>query len=260
MVVNTTVDEPRRPMEQSGGDLPGPIQAAWGLRERPVKGPRPGLTLDRIVEAGIKIAVAEGLEAVSMSRVASELGSSAMSLYRYVASKDELLALMVDAAAYPVPEMVPDESWRAGLERWAWAERAMYQRHPWIVRIPISGPPALPGQISWLEKGLAAMAGTGLPEGEKLSIMLLLTGFVRNAAMLEADIGAAIRSGDQATLELMAGYGRLLKRLTDPAAFPALHAVIDAGVFEMDDEPDDEFSFGLARVLDGVDALIRDRA
>ena len=246
-------------MEERGAGLPGPIEAAWGLRERPVKGPRPGLSLDRIVEAGTKVADAEGLAAVSMGRVASELGSSAMSLYRYVTSKDELLALMVDAAAHPVPEIDPGMGWRAGLERWAWAERDMYKRHPWILRIPISGPPALPGQIAWLERGLAALGGTPLEAGEKLSIILLLTGYVRNAAMLEADIGEVLRSGDQSALELMTGYGRILRRLTDAARYPALHAVIDAGVFEAEDEPDDDFIFGLARIMDGIDALIRTR-
>jgi AcrR family transcriptional regulator len=260
MGVNTeSHSEPREAMQERGSGLPGPIEAAWGLRGRPVKGPRPGLSLDRIVEAGVKVADAEGLAAVSMGRVAAELSSSAMALYRYVRSKDELLALMVDACAHPLPELDPGAGWRAGLEGWAWAERAMYRRHPWILRVPISGPPALPGQLAWLERGLAALGGTGLEEGEKLSIILLLTGYVRNAGMLEADIGEVLRSGDQSALELMTGYGRVLRRLLDRDRYPALHAVIDAGVFEEEDEPDYDFIFGLQRVLDGIGALISRR-
>ena len=65
-------------------DLPASIEAAWGLRERPHRGPKPGLSLARIVEAGVQVAEAEGLAAVSMSRVAAELGAAPMSLYRYV--------------------------------------------------------------------------------------------------------------------------------------------------------------------------------
>ena len=71
--------------------LPASIAAAWGLRERPARGPKPGLSLERIVAAAVAVARAEGVEAVSMSRVARELGSSPMSLYRYVGAKDELV-------------------------------------------------------------------------------------------------------------------------------------------------------------------------
>lgn len=126
--------------------LPASIETAWGLRERPGKGPRPGLSLERIVAAGVRVAAAEGLAAVSMSRVATDLGASTMSLYRYVAAKDELLTLMMDAAAGPPPADLPrpGETWRDGLSRWAWAYRAILHEHPWIVRIPISGPPAAP--------------------------------------------------------------------------------------------------------------------
>src|SRR5712671_3424045 len=78
-------------------DLPASIEAAWGRRERPHRGPKPGLSLSRIVGAGVRIAEADGLAAVSMSRVAAEVGAAPMSLYRHVASKDELVTLMVDA-------------------------------------------------------------------------------------------------------------------------------------------------------------------
>ena len=104
------------------------------------------------------------------------------------------------------------------------------------------------------------MGDTGLEEGEKLSVMLLLTGFVRSQAMLEAEIAAAQAAGAAPPdAELLGAYGRLLSRLTDPERFPALHAVIAAGVFDEEDEPDDEFTFGLERVLDGIETLIENR-
>lgn len=246
--------------EDNGVDLPTSIAAAWGLRERRTKGPKPGLSVERIVATAIKIAVSDGLAAVTMSRVATDLGTSAMSLYRYVAAKDELLALMVDAAlGAPSPAPAPDEGWRAGLSRWAWAYLAGLRRHPWILRIPISGPPATPNQIAWLEDGLRSLSRTGLTEREKISVILLLGGFVRNEATLTADIAAAYRASGSTEAEMMPAYGRLLARLTDARQFPALHAVIAAGVFDHPDDPDDEFVFGLARVLDGIDALARAR-
>jgi AcrR family transcriptional regulator len=250
--------------DDSGTGLPASIEAAWGLRARPTKGPRPGLSLERIVEAAMRIAAADGLAAVSMGRVAADLGVSTMALYRYVAAKDELLALMVDATAASVPAApAPGESWREGLSRWAWAELAIHRRHPWGLRIPISGPPATPNQVAWLERGLQCLRDTGLAEGEKLSVMLLLTGFVRNWAMLEADLAEAAAASGAGEPAAMSGYGRLLVRLTDAERFPALHAVIEAGVFDEPDGPDDpdaEFVFGLERVLDGIEALVRARA
>lgn len=238
--------------------LPASIEAAWGVRRRRRKGPKPGLDLERIVAAAVKVAAAEGIEAVSMSRVASELGSSAMSLYRYVAAKDELLALMVDAAFdEPVAPAPPEERWRDGMTRWAWTYHDALRRHPWVLRVPISGPPVTPNQIAWLEDGLRSLGATGLAEGEKLSVILLVSGYVRNEATLSADLAAAARSGDG---QVMPTWSQQLARLTDAARFPALHAALASDVFDQDDDPDDEFSFGLERLLDGIEALVRRRA
>jgi AcrR family transcriptional regulator len=262
MAVNRTRAEA---MDDHGGTgLPASIEAAWGVRERPARGPRPALSLDRIVAAAVKVADADGMGALSMSRIAAELGVSTMSLYRYVAAKDELLALMVDAAYEPPPRPAPGEGWRHSLERWAWAELAVYRRHPWVLRISIPGPPTTPNQVAWLEWGLGSLAGTGLPEGEKLSAILLLTGYVRNQATLEADIAAALAAG-VAGAQPMTAYGRTLARLTDPERFPALHAAIAAGALDApegeigEEDMDDEFTFGLERVLDGIETLIEKR-
>jgi AcrR family transcriptional regulator len=247
--------------DQDGTGLPASIEAAWGVRTRPSKGPRPALSLERIVAAAARVAAADGLPAVSMSRVADDLGVSTMSLYRYVAAKDELLALMADLTfeAAPAPRG-PGESWRDGLSRWAWTELAVYRRNPWVLRIPISGPPVTPNTIAWLERGLDCLRDTGLAEGEKLSAMLLLTGFVRSQATFQADIAAAQAAGAAApNPEMMSSYGRLIARLTDPERFPALHAVLTAGVFDEPDEGDDDFVFGLERVLDGIETLIEKR-
>ena len=118
--------------------LPASLDAAWGRRARPTKGPKPGLSLERIVAAAVALAHAEGLGAVSMARVASELGSSPMSLYRYVDAKDELLALMVDAALGDPPPPPAGEGWRDGLARWAWGYHDALRRHPWALHVPIS--------------------------------------------------------------------------------------------------------------------------
>ena len=236
--------------------IPPSIELAWGLRDRGVRGPKRGLTLERIVEAGIAIAREEGLDALSMSRVARELGVGTMSLYRYVAAKGELLTLMVDTALGTPPPAAEGEGWRTGLARWAVAVREAYRRHPWGLKVPIDGPPLGPNNVAWLDNALRALVDTPLSEQQKLSSVLLVSGFVRNDATLTADFAAA--SGGQ---QVMPGYGTLLAQLTDEADFPALHRAIASGALDDEDNIDHEFDFGLERVLDGIEVLIeRERA
>jgi AcrR family transcriptional regulator len=235
--------------------IPASVAAAWGRRDPPSRGPKPGLSLERIVEAGVHVASSEGLAAVSMARVAQELGASTMSLYRYVNAKDELLTLMVDAAVGPPPPTAPDEGWRDALSRWAWSQHERMRRHPWAVRVPIGGPPTTPNQVAWMESVLWALRDTGLAEDEKASVLLLVSGYVRNEATLTAELMEAGFISD----EQMMGYSRLLATLADPDRFPALHRLLDAGVFDRADPPEKEFGFGLERILDGVEALVSAR-
>ena len=245
----------------SGTGLPASIRALWGLREPAHKGPKRGLTLERIVDAAVKVAAADGLGAVSMSRVAADLGASTMALYRYVDSKDELLTLMFDVGLGPPPETAnADAGWRAGLSSWAWGVREAYHQNPWGLRIPISGPPITPNQIAWLDRGLLAMGGTGLAEAEKLSVILLLSSFVRSEATIAADFAEAMTEPDSTVAQLMAGYGRMLTTLVDPVRMPSVWSAIKSGSLDDEDNPDAEFIFGLDRILDGVDVLIRSRA
>ena len=230
------------------------------MRTRPGRGPKPGLSLSRIVDAAVKIAVSDGLAAVSMNRVATDLGTSAMSLYRYVAAKDELLTLMIDAAVGAPPPAEPGEDWRSGMSRWARGQLHSFRRHPWIL-IPISAPPITPNQVVWLENGLTALRGAKLGPQEKMSVILLVSGFVRNWATLTADLTAAALAGGGTDPDPQIAYGRTLARLIDPLRFPEIHEIIGTGVLDdEDDDFDNEFVFGLDRVLDGVEALISSRA
>ncbi|MEV4496839.1 TetR/AcrR family transcriptional regulator [Micromonospora arborensis] len=247
--------------DDSGPVLPPAIESAWGLRDRPPKGPRPQMSVPTIVDAAVRVADTDGLAAVSMSRVAKELGAATMALYRYVGSKDELLMLMVDTGYGPPPGPPPAEAdWRAGLTRWAWADHEVLRRRPWLLHVPISGPPITPQQLGWMEDGLRCLDDTTLAEGEKTSVLLLITGYIRNEASLTAQIIEGSRAAGIEPGEMMPAYSRMVARLIDPSRFPALHRVLAAGVLDQDDDPDDEFTFGLDRILDGIEALIRRRA
>ncbi len=243
-------------------ELPANLAAAWGLRTRPGKGPKPGLTLERIVAAGVQVAATEGLGAVSMSRVAAELGAATMSLYRYVTAKNELLDLMVDAAIGPPPAAPPPgEDWREGMLRFARMHLGVLRRQPWIVRVPITSPPLTPNQVAWMDHGLGVLAGTTLEEHEKLSTIMTVSGITRNWALLTADITAAAQASGTTADEAMLTYGQLLARLADPVRFPAVGRLLASGILDIpDDVPDADLEFGLARVLDGVATLMDRRA
>src|SRR6202035_474722 len=113
--------------------LPPGLDLLWGRRGRGQRGPKPGLSIDAIVAAAIRLADAEGLEAVSMARVAEQLGFTTMSLYRHVSSKEELLQLMWNGSAQGAEELViTGDDWRARLRVWGMVQREMMDRHPWI--------------------------------------------------------------------------------------------------------------------------------
>lgn len=240
-------------------EIPAALAAAWDDHGRPAMEPRTGLSRARIVDVAIELADADGLGALSMGKVAARLGFTTMSLYRHVRSKDELVLLMQDAAVGPPPFDVPPGDWRAGLERWAWDVLARFRAHPWILQtIPMFGPPATPHQLAWLERGLQALAATPLREPEKLATMLLVDAHVFSDLQFAA-FGAPTASGAADP----AGYGALLARVLDPDRFPALRRAVDGGAFAPSDDPmagrDADFAFGLARILDGIGQLVRDR-
>lgn len=251
----------REPVEGTG--LPASLEMAWGLRERPGKGPRPTLTLPRIVEAAVSLAATEGMDAVSMGRVAKELGVSTMSLYRYVTAKEELYILMSDAGVGAPPPMPPggaERGWRELLTDWAYAQRAVLMANSWILRIPITAPPATPNQLAWMERGLASLAGTGLEESEKLSTIILIGGLVRNEATMAADMMDAIVKSGVSPDQVVGQYVRMLRLLTDPERHPAVTRLLESSAFTGSDEPDFQFRFGLGRLLDGLAELISERS
>jgi AcrR family transcriptional regulator len=238
-------------------DLPPAIARLWGTPPTDREPGRAGLSLGRIIEAATEIADAEGLEAVTMARVAKRLGFTTMSLYRHVGSKEELLTLMLNAVlAPPATLWEPVDGWRHGLERWAWEMRRGLKQHPWAERAPVGGLMGTPSQLGWMDRGLAAMDETALTEDERTEVLLLINGYVYWEARLSADLERAHEGGVP-----IEGFEALLSAVTDSDRFPAVRRALDAGIFNDDagDDRDGDFTFGLARVLDGVALLIERR-
>jgi AcrR family transcriptional regulator len=230
--------------------LPKLIELAWGLRETGKRGPRPGLSLEQIIDAGIAVADEGGLAAVSMSRVAQRLGFTTMSLYRYVDSKDDLIALMRDRAIGEPPEPVPGEGWRAGLERWTRAQVEQGHGHRWWVDIPVPATITMPHALGWLEAGLATMSDTGLSHLDKASVTLMLA----SQALADLRLAQDLLATDPADYSEQMTH---LARVLDRDRFPGVTALLAAGAFEDDSVGSgDSLTFALERILDGVQLLI----
>lgn len=220
--------------------LPRALEALW---HEPTGSARSkGLSRERIVRVAVELADTEGLAALSMARLAERLGCGTMSLYRHVANKDELVMFMLAAAVGPPPS-VDARNWAAALMNWAIALWDVYHRHPWVLQAVAAGPPADPGQVAWLDAGLAALGRTGLPERDKLAAVMAILHFVRGAAAVDIEAGRTE----------WPEYSTLLRRVLDPVRFPALAAALQDGVFDRtDNDPQADFRSGLSQLLDGI--------
>lgn len=222
-------------------DLPHAHALTWGVAALPHRGPKRELSTERIVEAAIELADADGLDAVSMGKVAARLGAAPMSLYRYVTGKDDLLLLMYDAASeVTVPGAAG--TWRQRLREWAMFVRAAYDAHPWLADLPPSSTPTTPNRLAIIEAGLAAFEGVRMPESGKVPILLLLLGYI--ALYAKASSNAAVDDAVRAALP----------ELVTDERFPLLAPAVRAGVFEpVDTDRDTGFGFGLSRLFDGIE-------
>ena len=217
------------------------------------------ITAERIVAAAIEIADAEGLSAVSMRRVAIDLGVATMALYRHVRGKNSLLLLMADTimGQLPLPAIRPP-GWRAQLELVARHQWAGYRGHPWLARIiSMTRPAALPQGMAHTEWALAAVDGLGLDPNAMLHVVVNLFAYVRGSAMnVEMDLESEQETGltDE---EWLASQTTQFTRVLGSGRFPYLARVFAAP--EVDLDLDTLFEFGLERLLDGYAALLERR-
>jgi AcrR family transcriptional regulator len=235
----------------------------WGLGKKPTRGPKPGLSVGRIVGAAVEVADAEGLAALSMRRVADRLGIGTMSLYTYVPGKAELIDLMLDAVLGEVAESGYVElEWRAGLERIARDNWALYHRHPWMLQVAAtSRPPLGPNVIAKYDRELRTVDGIGLTEVEMDSVLILVLEHVQGAARRSVEVAEAEKRTGMTDEEWWLANEPLLEKVFDPDLYPTASRVgpAAAGAYGSAYDPEYAFEFGLQRILDGVETLVRSR-
>lgn len=245
-------------------DVSRTVSLAWGVAAAPQRGPKRELSHERIVEAAIEIADTEGLPAVTMQRVAQSFGFTTMALYRYVATKNELYTLMLDAAAGVEAVPVDTENWRAGLEQLSRWLLDLYGAHPWLLDIPPSTESLLlPGQVRVADAGLRAMRTLPITDDERLGLLQIISTFVRGHARTVHDI----RHGPGVS----AATRELAREVVTAARFPGLAPLIDSGTFfggdparrpgaTADDDDADSFALGLEVILGGIETTFGQRA
>lgn len=215
-----------------------------------------GLTRDRIARAAVRIADAEGIAALSMRRVAADLGLATMSLYRYVQSKDELVVLMIDAvfSDHPPPEP-PPAGWREQLGQLARLQWRICQEHPWLARATsFTRPQLAPGGMAHTEWALRAVAGLGIDPATSLYVVLTLIAFsLGTAANLESE-AEAVQATGVTSAEWMEQQEESFEGITGSGRYPHLRALAEVPGFDV--ELDTLFEFGLERVLDGLAAFL----
>lgn len=253
----------------AGGDAIRSLRLLWQRDDAPVRrGRRPTLRLSEIVAAAIRAADAEGIDAVSMRRLAEALGVGAMTLYSYVPGKAELVDLMVDSAhgelyrdraPRDVPAPPDRPAWRARLDHVAWENWRGFRRHPWLLEVDLWGRPTLgPHTTAKYDAELAAVDGIGLDDEQMDSVLALVIGHAQTSARAAESAARVRRDSAMSDEEWWQVWGPQLRRVLDPERFPLASRVgsrVGAASRSAHD-PEAAFVFGLDRILDGVADLI----
>ena len=222
------------------------IELLWGMRAASSRGPKATLTVDKIAAAAVSVADVDGIEAVSMQRVAESLDFTKMSLYRHVSGKADLVAVMVEQAVGDPPDLNRIKGgWRPRLERWARALSTTWEEHPWLPGVTVGDRMMGPKEIGWVEAAVATLDDTRLTPDERMDVVTMISGHIRNTQAREV-------AGTQPWHDR--SYGDLLRR--SPEQFPALCQLASGRTRT----PRQARGFGLRCVLDGVEKALGETA
>ncbi|GES32789.1 TetR family transcriptional regulator [Streptomyces angustmyceticus] len=247
----------------SAGDPARSLELLWRVpADAPRRGPQQRLDIDTVLAVATGLADADGLEAVTMRRVAQQLKVAPMTLYTYVPGKAELLDLMLDSAYARMPRAdTSGRPWRARLTAVADENKALFEAHPWAAAVSTSRPPLGPGMMAKYEHELTALDGLGLDDVEMDAALTYLLTFVQAHARSAAEAHAARQDSAMDEEQWWAANAPLLEKVLDPRAYPTAARVGTAAgtAHGAAYSPEHAWEFGLGRVLDGLAALVDSR-
>ncbi len=244
------------------------MRLLWRLEFGRNRGPKPKLRVEDIVTTAIEIADADGLGAVSMRRIAERLGVGPMTLYTYIPAKSDLLDLMFDRTVGEEHAQIPEGAgWREGLEAIARGQWELHRRHHWFSELPWTRVPLGPNILDAYERAVSVVSGIGLSGKEMTEVLTLVTSYVRGAARLAVEAVTLPFTTSMDDEAWWAGVAPVLESVWDPSRFPTLTSPEMAHTWDQPDEEHDyflaealaSFEFGLARVLDGIEAYLERR-
>jgi AcrR family transcriptional regulator len=245
------------------GDPRRSIELLWrGSTAENRPGPKPGLSVDAIVDAGIAVADEVGI-AFSMRAVGERLGRTAMALYTYVPGKNELVDLMYDRAMAELPTSYDlADGWRSAATRWAHDMWEFYGRHPWVLQVSQARPVLGPHEFAVIESLARILVATGLPGRELRGIVGALNYFVRGAAQTILEARAAGGATGEADEEWWYARSAVLMEIEPDLEkkFPVLHLLesdrepVDPELPYLENDALENFRNGLRVLLDGVEA------
>jgi len=227
------------------------VRLLWEPDTQVTREPKAALSRARVVEAAIKVADAEGIEALTMRRVAETLGFTTMSLYRHVPGKSELLDLMVDAV-WGETEHTPKGPWRDGLDFYARQLWSMYRAHPWLLQLTNARRMPGPNAMTRTDAAFAVVSELGLKAEEMVAGVTSVGQFVAGVGRTMADRVLAERETGVSEEDWWNDRDELWEHFT-PERLPMMTHIWNSGGYE---RPLDEFEFGLARVLDGLAVFV----
>jgi AcrR family transcriptional regulator len=218
-----------------------PRKVIWMRPEQAGAGRPAQHTRAEITAAAIAIADADGLDAVSMRRVAAELGTGAASLYRYLETREDLLDLMTDATGAEYSLTAPHGYWLAGLVDAGEQARAIMRRHPWLAPLVITRPVLGPNGLALLEHVLVLLARHPASLAAKLEAFAMLNTITALFVQSELAGGSAAQQRNAAFLSYAIATGN----------HPRLAGLLSAGP-PTPAGPADPYRDILVRVLTGL--------
>ncbi len=212
--------------------------------------PRPALTRERVLDAARQLADEHGIASLTMRRLAGELGVEAMTLYYYVANKDEILDGILEAVVGEMEVPSADGDWKGNLRAMAISAHDVLVRHPWAASLLLSGPRVSAARLRHMDAILGCLRGGGFSAEMTDHAYHALDSHIMGFTLWQVGISQGL-----AQLGPVAGF---LEEL-DTERLPHLAEHIEQHLRERRPDEETEFEFGLRLILDGLERL-RDAA